>query len=55
MGAGDDEETSVELVDTLENFVCLYDYSHEYYAEDKKEAAWWEVTRKMTYQTFSTV
>jgi hypothetical protein len=46
MGAGDDEETSVKLVDTVENLVCWYDYSHEYYAEDKKEVAWWEVTKK---------
>jgi hypothetical protein len=47
MMAGD-EETSVKLVQTVENFVYLYDYSHEYYANNnKKEAAWREVSKKM--------
>jgi protein tyrosine phosphatase len=46
MRAGDNEETRVKLVQTVENLVYLYDYSHEYYA-DNKEAAWrGRVTRK---------
>jgi hypothetical protein len=32
--AGDDEEMSVKLVQTVENFVYLYDFSHEYYANN---------------------
>jgi hypothetical protein len=35
MRAGDDEDTGVKLVQTVENFVYLY----EYYANNKKEAA----------------
>jgi hypothetical protein len=30
--ASDNEETSVKLVQTVKNFVYLYDYLHEYYA-----------------------
>jgi hypothetical protein len=41
MKAGDDEETSVKLVQTVEKCVYLYDLSHEYYAN--KDAAWREV------------
>jgi len=32
MRAGDDEETSVDLLQTAGNFVHLFDCSHEYYA-----------------------
>jgi hypothetical protein len=35
-----DEETSVKQVQLVENFVYLHDYSHEYYANSKMEAAW---------------
>jgi hypothetical protein len=46
-----DVETSVKLVHTVETFVYLYDYSHENYADNnKKEAAWREVSKKWTYQ-----
>jgi hypothetical protein len=41
MKAGDDEETSVKLAQTVEKFVYLYDFSHEYYANN--DAAWREV------------
>jgi hypothetical protein len=47
MMAGD-VETGVKLVQTVENFVYLYDYSHKYYADNnKKEAAWREGSKKM--------
>jgi len=47
MRAGD-EETSVKLVQAVENFVYLYDYCHEYYANTKKkDAAWREISKKM--------
>jgi hypothetical protein len=41
MKAGDDEETSVKLLQTAENFVYLYDFLHEYYANNKKKDAAW--------------
>jgi hypothetical protein len=46
MRAGD-EETSVKLVQAVENFVYLHDYCHEYYANTKKDAAWREISKKM--------
>jgi hypothetical protein len=38
MRAGDDEETSVDLLQTAGNFVHLFDCSHEYYASSP---VWW--------------
>jgi hypothetical protein len=38
MGASDDEETSVDLLQTAGNFVYLFDCSHEYYASSP---VWW--------------
>jgi hypothetical protein len=44
--AGDDEETNVKLVQTLENFVFVNDYSHKYYANEK-DTACREISKKM--------
>jgi hypothetical protein len=46
MKAGDDMETSVKLVQTVEKFVYLYDFSHEYYANNN-DTAWREVSKEM--------
>jgi hypothetical protein len=37
MKAGDDEETSMKLVQTAEKCIYLYDFSHEYYANNNKK------------------
>jgi hypothetical protein len=50
--AGDDEETSVKLVLTVENCVYLYDFSHKYYVNNKKDAAWREVSKEMEIITY---
>jgi hypothetical protein len=53
MKAGDDEETSVKLVQTDEKFVYLYDFLHEYYANNnKKDAACREVSKEMEIITY---
>jgi hypothetical protein len=55
MKAGDDEETSVKLVQTVEKFVYLYDFSHKYYVNNnKKDAAWREVSKEMEIITYLT-
>jgi hypothetical protein len=52
MKAGDDEETSVKLVQTVEKFVYLYDFSHKYYVNNKKDATWREVSKEMDIITY---
>jgi len=46
------EETSVQLVHTVENIFYLYQSTHEYYVDDDdKEVAWWEVLMEPTTAT----
>jgi hypothetical protein len=53
MKAGDDEETSMKLVQTVEKFIYLYDFSHEYYANNnKKDTAWQGVSKQMEIITY---
>jgi hypothetical protein len=52
MKAGDDEEMSVKLVQTVEKFVYLYDFSHECYANNNKDTEWQKVSKEMEIITY---